>query len=176
MRFGIFIQWSDYRTGHQQYYSHQSRFHFSNTCFINQLPFHNIVLSNPKRVWWEKYCLNGNWINEKNIAETKAGYGEIYCWNRSTIDKQNIAKLEADWGKYCWNGGGIDDRILVNEKLIFYLHRIVRYELSRRLVHRRIVRAELSCAELSGHRVYLCQLIFPDYLYVVALAKVICSL
>ena len=40
-----------------------------------------------------------NSINEKNIAETEAGYLKIYCWNRSRIDKKNIVEMEADWGK-----------------------------------------------------------------------------
>src|SRR6218665_3022987 len=86
-----------------------------------------------------------------------AGLMKKYCWNRSGIDEENLAEIEA----------GLIIRILLNESGIFYKINIIfcaelsetncRAELSTPncptpIRPRRIVRAELSCAELSGNR------------------------
>ena len=76
----------------------------------------------------------------KNISEMESRSMKKYCWNGSGIVK-----------KYFWNGSGIVEKHLwiwawFSNKLTFYtLRRIVE-------LPRRIVRAELSCAELSGQR------------------------
>jgi len=126
----------------------------------------------------KKYCWNGsgNWWKNiaemkaglmKNIAEMEARVMKKYCWNGSGIDekvllkwkrvwRKNIAEMEADWwksiaemeeemmknmAKFFWMREGFSNKLI-----LYTLRRIVRDELSRR-----IVRAELSCAELSGH-------------------------
>src|SRR6218665_2554084 len=89
-----------------------------------------------------------------------AGLMKKYCWNRSGIGEENLAEIEA----------GLIIRILLNESGIFYKINIVfcaelsetnsRAQLSAPNCPtpncpRRIVRAELSCAELSGNHKYV---------------------
>jgi len=110
-----------------------------------------------------KYCWNGSGIFEKillkwkrdlwqNIAaEMEAGLMKTYFWNGNGIDEKLLLKWRPDW----WKSIAEMEAGLMKNIAEFVW---IRAEFSNKLILyslRRIVRAELSCAELSGHHTTL---------------------